>query len=1251
MSKFKWFGIPRLKRWQSLSLAFTTMLLVTLLSAGPSLTQQDSPERLKVIKKIEETATLHHQAKLKTEDGLKIARDEHKEEALKASLTKNQIQKFYLKKRASLNKSNPFQQWQPFGWLAAVVMGIITIFGKAINNRFIQIVQAIIDNLYKRFSGTQLFRDFALKRYRTALSNKYQELKIPFRPNRPLKMEEVYVPLQLLEQGEPIDAKQAVKNFKRLMIVGQPGSGKTMLLKSLALNYAKGPWNIPQQPVAIIFELNRLSDTKLTIEQQLVKVLERDDFPNGTNFVFQGLKQGMIMLLFDGLDEVNSKDRPNVVRRLQDFIDQYDQCRVAITCRTQVYKQEFDSQVEQTVEVVDFNDQQIRKFLRPWKQSMSADKSVEQLLQALQDRPRIMELARNPLMLTIIAYLYTDTAFVLPHSRAEFYQKATDILLETWDEFRQTPNRYKGRDKKLVLRHLALYGQDQTKGKQQDRRHLSWRDVNEQVASILPDLNLTAEDNLDPILAEICERSGLLMPIDGGEGYQFSHLTLQEFFAATQLIDDEKGLIERFEQDPDVWRETVKLWCGLAGDSTELIRSVYKKDRVAAFSCLADAQKIELKLATDIIDHFKGWLRGSQPTAKDLGLGTVSADSAIKAFGAVAADQRPRGKDVFNFLVQILSERNKSTTYAAQALAATNISEAAQVLADHYLQQTDIQTHLVRMGDVAVPKLKNIAKDGYAIAFEHLGSIGTPFAIRTLVPLLWDDQEVVAFHAAVQLATLLPKTDIEKDLANFPRDQLPSSSQTWQGIWNPFDGERNSTISIIAEQIIDQLAQWIQVQSLDQMDLPDLDPRIVLPICILSNKDFCKPSKDWIVQTQTILENTGQGLPFEINSAKLIREALEKQHGSFQWEVLLGTLPLRTQLDLIYRLSANRLPTKNDWQNLYTKVSYDFRTSWHYQLVVAIAFLLSGMALIEAFATPILSSEVVLRWPSILFAFFTVPIFWIVLWQSTEQPLEPNLFFSLGLQGPITFCREYKRLLRNQIVWNGAQAIFKTITNTKNTLFIAIICATDIAAAVIVTGDFGSAVILAAVFALAGALIGAFVVAFVGSVTSDIARALGFTLAGDGAGDGALAGAVGGAFAGNVGFAFTFAFSGAGDSTFVGDVNVVYSGAFIGALIGALFGAFTGAGIGYWVSQTTNQNISRYLAILAAPFFCWMPVSIWFSTLFLHRFIGFSWPKITLVWLIIVSICTLLLRHGRQQEQLAQNPLKGILPDYDTAAH
>ena len=53
--------------------------------------------------------------------------------------------------------------------------------------------------------------------------------------------------------------------------------------------------------------------------------------------------------------------------------------------------------VEEHLTLVDFADYQINAFLEPWRPFMPPERSVENLLENLRDRPRIMQLARNPL--------------------------------------------------------------------------------------------------------------------------------------------------------------------------------------------------------------------------------------------------------------------------------------------------------------------------------------------------------------------------------------------------------------------------------------------------------------------------------------------------------------------------------------------------------------------------------------------------------------------------------------------------------------------------------------------------------------------------------------------------------------------------------------------------------------------------------------------------------------------------------------
>ncbi len=736
-----------------LGLAFPTYNQTTSGECEASPTQAPCEALVGDIKK---SAGRHFQLSIPPKDVTKKYEQRAKKIGLPVSIIEDIYETEYLRLKEEQAKNLWEQLPKGSGWVMSVIMFILLIFRDVLKDWITNTVNIAGKWFYyNKLAGSPLLVNMALRHYQKALVKKHQKLHIPFRPNQPLDMGKVYVPLKVsgAKDSDQINAKRAIKNHRKLMVKGLPGSGKSILLKYIVLSYAEGRLEkLLERTVPILLELHRLSDPDLTVEkiqQQLVAALNRDDFPKGDHFVSQGLQKGALMLLLDGLDEVNSSERPQVVAKIKDLLDIYKTCRVIITCRTAVYNDELANAVDKTFEIVEFSDRQIRHFLGAWKNQMPAEKSIEQLIQTLRVRPKIMALARNPLLLTIIAYLYTDTPFVLPHSRAEFYQKATDILLERWDQARQTPNKYRGNDKRRVLQHLALYAQDNVNPQQQDRRSIPYQKVLEQVQRVLPSLNLHPENDTRHILNEIIERSGLLLSIDGGERYQFAHLTLQEYFTAAALVDKGDELVRRFELDPAAWREIVKLWCGLASNSTALIEAVYEKDVLTGFECLADAQEVEQSLAEKIINRFKRQLERAG-----------DEESLARAFGAVAADFRPRGKAVFQFLEETLANNGESALQkaAAKSLSMTNLPKAVEVLGRYYHDPNLVEVvleALVRMGDLAVLKLKSIAEGSSEKAMGALVKIGTPHAVEALESLLNDNPEpIISTKAAFYLAAI-----------------------------------------------------------------------------------------------------------------------------------------------------------------------------------------------------------------------------------------------------------------------------------------------------------------------------------------------------------------------------------------------------------------------------------------------------------------------------------------------------------------
>ena len=1134
-------------------------------------------------------------------------------------LTSAEIIEIYETEYTKLKETKDTNFWEQAtpqaGWIVAILIAVLAIFRDTLGKWITTAIETIFEGAYARLAGNRLLRGLALRRYRNALYKKHQKLEIPFRANRPLAMEDVYIPLQAkgINSNEQIDIYDALSRFKRLVVTGPPGGGKSILLKYIALAYGTDHLDLADRPIPVLIEFHRLGNPDLTQEeliQALVDAFNRDNFPRAGRFVQQSLK-GSLMLLLDGLDEVKSDVRPIVVQQIKDLLDTYENCRAIITCRTAVYRDEFFSVTEQTLKVSEFSDQQIRRFLKAWEPEMPADKSVDQLLQTLRNRPRIVDLARNPLLLTIIAHLYSDPSFVLPHSRTEFYQKSTGILLEQWDQWRQTFNKHKALNKRRILKHLALFSQTQNAQGQQDRRRMDHYTVLEEIKGILPELSLDPEEHTESILNEIVERSGLLQIVDGGEGYKFSHLTLQEYFTAEALKNNADTLAARFRQAPDDWREVVKLWCGFEGNSTAFIEAIYEIDAITGFECLADAQEIEPTSAESILDAFK------------IRLGkTNQQDQITSAFGAVAADIRPRSRAVFQFLQHILDNSEEATRYqaAADALSKTSLPEAAKVLGTHYGRLSEVRTSLIRMGDLAVPVLSSLAPQQPTV-LDDLFTIGTPDAAKALAYFLWEGPPTQQAQAAWYLASLLPQLGIEAALRSesitlektsgpFNRGgNNDSLDWIWQPFGEPADSSLPSTIGQIAKLMTEGPTETAPTP------LPKLDPRLVVPLCTIHLQNQVELPKTWPNQADALLEQQTKTEAITQQTQKMIAFLLQDNPSDSRWQLLVSGLTPQLQLDLIHRLIAYSPPNRTHWRYIFHDVSYDFSTGLQYKCVLWIAsgssiLAILGMA-VAVFQQPDIALTVLVS-----LALLIVIIFWATLRRGIEKAFDPNTFLSLGPSGLLTFGIELRQLLQNNLVWTGIQPLYQAVASVFTF-------------AVTFAGVFAGAGVFAIAVAIAVAGAGIFAGAGAVASTDDSASTV------------ALAGA------GTVAFVFagSFALAGAGAGAFV----------FAGAGASTVAGTVAGYGLGSWYklqSRPRQQFLFKILPILAFPWFCWLPVVFIFGSFYLHHLFSIRWLWVGLIDIFIFSVCRGLWWHGQQSEEKARNPLRrGILQSALEAIH
>jgi len=254
-------------------------------------------------------------------------------------------------------------------------------------------------------------------------------------------------PERAIKKTRVIDPDTAVKQFHRVVILGVPGAGKTTLLKHLALKFCKE--NIEKQErmiVPIPITLRQFSESGKGLREYIDAVFERYGFPEAKKFVEKDLKAGKCILLLDGFDELAAREnQKRVAKEIHAFLEQYHGCRVLVTSRIAGYHDELSGFTR--VEVMEFDKDQIKRFIHNWF-GPSLKKKAESMLKAVMENENIKAMAKNPLMISIIAIIYEEDQ-ELPQRRADLYKRAIDVLLSKWDIRKKLENRFKAEKKSI----------------------------------------------------------------------------------------------------------------------------------------------------------------------------------------------------------------------------------------------------------------------------------------------------------------------------------------------------------------------------------------------------------------------------------------------------------------------------------------------------------------------------------------------------------------------------------------------------------------------------------------------------------------------------------------------------------------------------------------------------------------------------------------------------------------------------------
>ncbi|WP_427161853.1 HEAT repeat domain-containing protein [Aliinostoc sp. HNIBRCY26] len=446
---------------------------------------------------------------------------------------------------------------------------------------------------------------------------------------------------------------------KRLVVLGDPGAGKTTMVRWIATAYLlrlkQDPdWRdlpdvstLPDEDwLPIIIRCRDLDEASLSgsLDDILGYTLRKAEMSESECTALRGilrqkLHHGTALLLIDGLDEITDpRLRAKFCQQIEKICDAYKQAPIIATSRIVGYREmgyRIGRQFEH-VTVAELTTEDKDDFASRWcditELPERREKAKTDLIKDIHSAERIERLTGNPMLLTTMALVKRKVG-KLPTRRHKLYAQAVDVLLNWRSEIDEPIDD----DEALPQLEYIAYAMCH-RGVQQLRKD-EIIELLETFREEYPNLHEVKKHTPKEFLNLLERRTGILveagiLPHNGRDisVFEFRHLTFQEYLAGLALVQGhfpnrDRNLADyvaplaaniKGGQVTENWQEALRLCVAACNhdDVDNFLRAILNplKDEdplitarpraVMAVLCLADEPNVSGEVVQEVLQEF-----------------------------------------------------------------------------------------------------------------------------------------------------------------------------------------------------------------------------------------------------------------------------------------------------------------------------------------------------------------------------------------------------------------------------------------------------------------------------------------------------------------------------------------------------------------------------------------------------------------------------------------------------------------------